>query len=152
MVRNRCYDELRSQGRFQKLSLDDEPVELWVSFTATHDHVPESEEVAHWVLLNFEVREAMDRLPELQRQTLILYSEEEMSYAEIAEAMNSSIGTVKSRLFYAKKTLRHLLRPETVAALDAEFQHDVPSVRTQNREDGASAEGEETWTKIQSKA
>lgn len=127
MARNRCYDELRSQGRFQKVSMDDEPAELWVSFTAVDEQGPESEDVAHWLLLQLEVREAIDRLPELQRQTLILYAEEEMSYAEIAEAMKTSIGTVKSRLFYAKKTLRQLVRPETLQALEAEFEGAAPS-------------------------
>jgi RNA polymerase sigma-70 factor (ECF subfamily) len=151
MVRNRCYDELRSQGRFQKVSLDDEPAEMWVSFT-TQDETPHSEDVAHWLLLHLEVREAMDRLPELQRQTLILYAEEEMSYAEIAKAMNCSFGTVKSRLFYAKRTLRQLVRPETLKALEAEFQQDETPIEETNRQDGENAEGEESWTKTRAKA
>jgi RNA polymerase sigma-70 factor (ECF subfamily) len=151
MVRNRCYDELRSQGRFQKVSLDDEAAEMWVSFTS-QDETPHSEDVAHWLLLQLEVREAMDRLPELQRQSLILYAEEEMSYAEIAQAMNCSIGTVKSRLFHAKKTLRQLVRPETLKALEAEFQHDEPPTHKSNGHNGASAEGEGSWTKTQARA
>jgi RNA polymerase sigma-70 factor (ECF subfamily) len=121
MVRNRCYDELRRQGRFQSVSLDDEPVESWVSFQAAPNGYSQPEEVAHWLMIHLEVQEAMERLPELQREALILYSEEEMSYAEIAEAMNTSIGTIKSRLYYAKRTLRGLLSPDTVQALDAEF-------------------------------
>jgi RNA polymerase sigma-70 factor (ECF subfamily) len=79
------------------------------------------EAVTYWLLLYLEVQEAMERLPEVQRETLILYSEENLSYAEIAEAMNTSIGTVKSRLYYAKKTLRQLLSVETLQALDMEF-------------------------------
>lgn len=152
MVRNRCYDELRSQGRYQKISLDDEPAEMWVSFTAAQDETPHSEDVAHWLLLHLEVREAIDRLPELQRQTLILYAEEEMSYVEIAEAMNCSIGTVKSRLFYAKRTLRQLVRPETLKALEAEFQHDQPPHEETNGDNGETAEGEHSWTKTPTKA
>ena len=57
------------------------------------------EEVAHWLLLRLEVQAAMNKLPELQRQTLILHAEEGLAYQEIAEAMDTSIGTVKSRLF-----------------------------------------------------
>ena len=79
------------------------------------------EEATYWLLMYLEVQEAMERLPEVQREALILYSEENLSYAEIAEAMNTSIGTVKSRLFYAKKTLRQLLSVETLQALDMEF-------------------------------
>jgi RNA polymerase sigma factor (sigma-70 family) len=70
------------------------------------------------------VKEAIDRLPEMQRQTLILYSEEQLSYAEIAVAMDTSIGTVKSRLFHAKKLLRQMLRPETLQALENEPKTD----------------------------
>ncbi|MCB9451409.1 MAG: RNA polymerase sigma factor [Anaerolineaceae bacterium] len=120
IVRNRCYDELRRQGRYDLLSLDDEPVETWVSAqVAPTAQTPE--EMAHWLLLHLEVQEAIDRLPENQRQTLILYTEHDLSYSEIAAAMNTSIGTVKSRLFYAKKTLRQLIHPDTLALLDDEF-------------------------------
>jgi RNA polymerase sigma-70 factor (ECF subfamily) len=125
IARNRCYDSLRRQGRYDQLSLDDEPVSLRVSFTAGQD-VPQPEDVAHWLLLYMEVQEAMDRLPELQRQALIMYSEQELSYAEIAEAMSVSVGTVKSRLFHAKKTLRGLLRPETLLALGYGLRDDPP--------------------------
>lgn len=126
MTRNRCYDELRSLGRYESVSIDDDdaPAEFNLALTDVND-VPQSEEVAHWLLLQLEVQEAMNRLPEVQRQTLILYSEEEMSYAEIAEAMETTIGTVKSRLFYAKKTLRAHLRPEILQALDFEFGNET---------------------------
>ena len=150
MARNRCYDELRSQGRFQKVSLDDEPAEMWISFTAAEE-TAQSEDVAHWLLLQLEVREAMDRLPELQRQTLILYAEEEMSYVEIAEAMKCSVGTVKSRLFYAKKMLRQLVRPETLKALEGEFETEATPTQLSDGKNGGNAaeRGEQTWTRVQ---
>lgn len=116
IARNRCYDVLRRRGRYEHVSLDDEPMEVRVSFqhTALSDA---PEDVTHWLLLRLEVQEAIDRLPELQRETLILYCEEELSYAEIAAVMNVSIGTVKSRLFHARSGLRGLLRPETLRAI-----------------------------------
>jgi RNA polymerase sigma-70 factor (ECF subfamily) len=119
MIRNRCYDELRRLGRFQAVSLDDEPLEAVASLQAPPEGQPE--EVAYWLMLYVEVQEAMERLPELQRQALILYSEENLSYAEIADVMNCSVGTVKSRLYYAKKTMRQLVSVDTLAALDGEF-------------------------------
>lgn len=115
IARNRCWDELRRQGRRQTLSLDDEPVEMWVSFTDT-SHKPD--DLTHWMLLYLEVQEAMEALPELQRQALILFSEENLSYAEIAEVMETSVGTIKSRLFHAKQSLRRLVRPETLQAIE----------------------------------
>lgn len=121
IVRNRCYDLLRKRRRFEQVSLDEEPVESWVSLSEPPLTGSQPEEVAHWLMVQMEVQAAMERLPELQRQTLILYSEENLSYQEIAEAMNTSMGTVKSRLFYAKKTLRQLVSPQTLAMLDSEF-------------------------------
>ncbi len=120
IARNRCYDEMRYMNRRDEISLDDEPVNVWVSFTEA-DTSPQPDEVTHWILLHMEVREAMERLPEAQREALILFSEEHMSYAEIAEIAGVSLGTVKSRLFHAKKKLRQLIRPETLDALEEEF-------------------------------
>ena len=115
----RPYDELRRQGRFEPLSMDDEATEVKVSFTA--EQHPEAEDTAHWILLQLEVQDAMERLPELQRQTLIMYAEEDMTYGEIAVAMETNIGTVKSRLFQARKALRRLVTPQTLKALEAEL-------------------------------
>jgi RNA polymerase sigma-70 factor (ECF subfamily) len=39
----------------------------------------------------------------------VLYADGELSYREIAEAMATSIGTVMSRLFYARQKLRAYL-------------------------------------------
>ena len=94
IARNRCYDELRRMGRHESVSLDDEPVAVYVSFIQAQSQ-PGPDDVVHWLLLAIEVREAIDRLPESQRRALILYSEEAMSYAEIAEIENVSLGTVK---------------------------------------------------------
>jgi RNA polymerase sigma-70 factor, ECF subfamily len=122
IVRNCCYDELRRQRRYDVFSLDDDAISVSLSFTSASDINSQPEEAAHWLLLHLEVKEAIERLPELQRQTLILFSEEDLSYGEIAIVMDTNIGTVKSRLHHAKKTLRRLLRPETIQALEVDFQ------------------------------
>lgn len=126
IARNRCYDLLRRQGRYEYLSLDDDtPTTVRISFDlAEQQGETPPDEVAHWLLLYLEVQEAMENLPELQRQALILHSEEHMTYAEIAEVMDVSVGTVKSRLHQAKKRLKALLRPETMAAINYEFYED----------------------------
>ncbi len=122
MARNRCFDELRRGQNRPMISLDDEPVHVWVSYTTANEHYDsQPEEVAHWLLLHLEVQEAMDKLPELQRLALIMYSEEGLSYAEIAEVMECSIGTIKSRLYHAKQNLRGLLRAETLEILEREL-------------------------------
>ncbi len=54
---------------------------------------------------------ALASLPEPQRQTFVLHVDAEMSYREVAEAMGISIGTVMSRLYYARQKLRAFLAP-----------------------------------------
>lgn len=120
IARNKCYDDLRKLERNGDVSLDDEPVQMRVSFTEAQ-HQPKPDDLSHWMLLHMEVQAAIEQLPDNQREALLLYSEEQMSYAEIADVMDCSIGTVKSRLFYAKKALRGLMKMETLAVLDEEF-------------------------------
>jgi len=57
------------------------------------------------------VRAAILRLPEASRAALILREYEGLSYREIAEALNIPIGTVMSRLNYARRRLREELLP-----------------------------------------
>jgi len=127
IARNKCYDDLRKLERNHNVSLDDDPVRMRVSFTESANQ-PKPDDVTHWMLLHLEVQEAIAQLPETQREALILYSEDQLSYAEIADIMDCSIGTVKSRLYYAKKNLRGLMNPEALAVLDDEFT-DTPRVK-----------------------
>lgn len=144
MIRNKCYDELRARGKFQQVSMEDEATEMIVSYTSAAN-IPETEEVAHWLLLQLEVREAMEKLPELQRQTLILYAEEDLTYAEIAQAMNTNVGTVKSRLHHAKTTLKRLVRPETVAEIEGTtYPHALNEVNQTRRETHGTGANEES--------
>ena len=52
---------------------------------------------------------AMDQLSYEHRTVLVLHAFEEMEYKEIAKTMGCSIGTVMSRLFYARRKLAALL-------------------------------------------
>jgi len=58
------------------------------------------------------VRRALARLPEPFRTTLVLREMEGLSYEDIAEALDVSIGTVESRIFRARCKLRVLLEEE----------------------------------------
>lgn len=59
-----------------------------------------------------EIHLFMDRLSPLHREVLTLFFLEEMNYNEIADVVQCSIGTVKSRLYYAKEDLRRLIEEE----------------------------------------
>jgi RNA polymerase sigma-70 factor (ECF subfamily) len=56
------------------------------------------------------VREALDSLPANQRMAVILSRFHELSYEEIADAMDLSLQAVKSLLFRAKENLTERLR------------------------------------------
>ena len=57
------------------------------------------------------VEEELRKVPEPYRTTLILRDLEEMSYEEIAEVLEISLGTVKSRLTRGRDALRQRLAP-----------------------------------------
>lgn len=57
------------------------------------------------------MRQAISRLPEPQREALILKLQQDLSYAEIAEALDIPVGTVRSRLHLALLHLRRVLNP-----------------------------------------
>lgn len=55
------------------------------------------------------VREAVRRLPERQRATLILKVYHDLTHEEIAKILGSSVGTAKANLFHALGNLRRLM-------------------------------------------
>lgn len=56
--------------------------------------------------------DALERLPEPQREVLVLHFLEEFSLAEIGGITGIPVGTVKSRIYYARKALRNLMKHE----------------------------------------
>ena len=60
-----------------------------------------------------EFMSTLNLLPEIHRSVLLLHFLEEFSLDEIARVTGVNIGTVKSRLHYAKKSLRTLLTERT---------------------------------------
>jgi RNA polymerase sigma-70 factor, ECF subfamily len=85
---------------------------------ATPEALPEGELMAEETGDFFDAEDAaaihaaLDALPPLQREALILRFLEELSYEQIATATNSQIGTVRSRIHYGMRTLRRLLKSE----------------------------------------
>jgi RNA polymerase sigma-70 factor (ECF subfamily) len=61
-------------------------------------------------LVDEEVLAAVDALPDDFREVLVLSDMEELPYAEIAVALGVPVGTVKSRLFRARRMLQGRLR------------------------------------------
>jgi RNA polymerase sigma factor (sigma-70 family) len=57
------------------------------------------------------VAEAIESLPDDEREVLLLFAWEELPYQSVAEALDLPIGTVRSRLNRARARLRELLEP-----------------------------------------
>lgn len=111
IVRNQCYDLLRYEKRRPKASLDallltpDNPPDALKQKAAERpDEVMLSSEVSEWL------QKVIMQLPEAQRLTLVMADVHEYSYEEIAEATGVELGTVKSRLYRARRKVRKLLQ------------------------------------------
>lgn len=77
------------------------------------------------VIMTNQVHEAMGKLPVSQREVLVLVCASGLSYEEAAEAMNCSVGTVKSRLWRARAHMQKILMgDEAVEAGDEEAMSD----------------------------
>lgn len=57
------------------------------------------------------VRHALGELPGVYRAAVILRDLEGMSYEEVAEVLDVSVGTVKSRILRGRRALREILEP-----------------------------------------
>jgi RNA polymerase sigma-70 factor (ECF subfamily) len=66
------------------------------------------------------VQKAILSLPDASRAVLVLREYEEMSYHEIADTLDIPIGTVMSRLNYARKILKESLKKSLFPQMEAE--------------------------------
>jgi len=66
----------------------------------------------NWTATVREVHEAMNRLPDFQREALVLVAVLGTSYEDAAKICNCEIGTIKSRLSRARSNLLALLGEE----------------------------------------
>ena len=57
------------------------------------------------------VQKAIDKLPEKLKVPLVKRDIDGLSYKEIADELGTEVGTVKSRIFRARETLKVFLEP-----------------------------------------
>ncbi|HEX2984251.1 MAG TPA: RNA polymerase sigma factor [Ignavibacteriales bacterium] len=57
------------------------------------------------------VQASINRLPEKLRTPLVMREIDGLSYKEIADALNCEVGTIKSRIFRARESLKLILEP-----------------------------------------
>jgi RNA polymerase sigma-70 factor (ECF subfamily) len=117
IVSNGCYDQFRARGRRPSISLEalvesDAAEESGgaVLLGVLADERWDPEQTALRAELLEVIQTAMLELVPEQRLALILSDVQGMAYEEIAQVMQTSLGTVKSRLARARGHMRDLLR------------------------------------------
>ena len=109
-----AMDSLRKQKRVRMVSLNqqvdcdgDNCPELGAVMVADECDDPSQEAVK--AEQKEQVRRAVESLPDRQRVTLVLAYYQGLSYREVATALDCSIGTVKTQMFRALRTLAQRL-------------------------------------------
>lgn len=109
IVINLCLDQIRRQKRQRTDSIEEMDEESGgverqmppIAFNPT-ERLERGE-------LRARIDRAMAQLSHEHRTVLVLHEFEEMEYKQIAKVMGCSIGTIMSRLFYARRRLAALL-------------------------------------------
>lgn len=66
-----------------------------------------------------ELRAALDELPALYREAIVLCDLEGLSYLEIADIQSTTIGTVRSRIHRGRRILRDIVRSKAPSLIPA---------------------------------
>jgi len=115
IAKNATLDELRRRKRRPEVSID-------ANVVTFQDTLPSPEQSPEDATLMGElgglIAAGLATLPPDQRMAVVMVDVEGLSYDEAAEAMDASIGTVKSRLSRARNRMRDYLqeRPELLPA------------------------------------
>ena len=97
IAKNKCYNHLtRSSLRFE---------------SELHEFIPDSRNATpeNFLMAKYErheLRQALQRLPEIHKTVAVLYYFNNYSQNKIAEHLNIPVGTVKSRLYDARQKLK----------------------------------------------
>ena len=106
LAANVCRDYLKSkQHQAEVRKVGDETLLDRVAVGGRQEEVIDAKRRQKIIL------KAVDTLPKKMRQVIILYEFEEMSYEEIEKKTGDPVGTIKSRLFNARKLLSEVLQP-----------------------------------------
>jgi len=112
VVTNTCLDELRRRGRIRWASLDDklpgEEGDLPRQILADEEMISPVD-FAERREVQAAVQRAIARLPEDYRVVVVLRDLQDYSYQEIADMLNTSVGTIKSRLHRARLALKAVI-------------------------------------------
>jgi len=112
---NVVYDRMRKKKLQSAGELDDQLLDsnrIDMSAATAPKMVQRPDEALVGKELKGKISEALGKISLEHRETIILREVQGMDYKEIADIMGCSLGTVMSRLFYARKKLQSLLSNE----------------------------------------
>ena len=105
IVSNTCLDFLRVRSRRRETSLEREDEDAGTGQQEIPDDSLSPERLFERKLTRESVQRGLMSLPEDQRKILLLREIEGLSYEEIARVLSLESGTVKSRIFRARRRL-----------------------------------------------
>ena len=100
IARNAAFNYTRDNRRLEQFD-DEEIISAKIEPEGEQDFSADDAEAIH---------RGLQQLPAAQREVLTLFFLEEFSLKEISSITSVSIGTVKSRLYYAKKALHNIMK------------------------------------------
>lgn len=101
IARNTCIDEHRRRRRRSW----DEPGDVVCDAPTPLQEISRTQRARR-------LQQALEQLPPLYREVLVLYHFEHLKYQEIADVLGIPIGTVMNRIFRARKKLRGIYDAE----------------------------------------
>ena len=112
IMTNVTIDSLRRKGIHGEAEFDDRisPDSVEPGSRTTPSSVPLPHKKVEHKEIRQRIDEAIAKLSAEHRAVIVMKEIEDLQYSEIAEILECSIGTVMSRLFYARKKLQSLLR------------------------------------------
>ena len=114
---NYCREEARKKKTNRSISFDTvwhkeaEDSPLWEKSFERHENPERQLQQAE---LSDILQEALLELSEEQREVVIMKEYEGMKFREIAEALNISENTVKSRMYYGLEALKRILEKRKI--------------------------------------
>jgi len=107
IIKNHCLNYIKKNQRVRNDSLEELEEETFAQF---EDDKPTPRDMYEESETRINLWRAIDRLKPDFREIIIMKHFHNLSYKEIAEALNIPIGTVMSRLFNARQELRELMK------------------------------------------
>jgi len=103
---NLCKNELRNRNRRRTFSLEDSFLDI--EKVSSERYIPPDEFYERLEEQKM-IQSALKELPSDQRMAIIMREYQDLSYEEIAAALNCSLGAVKSKIYRARQNIKRIL-------------------------------------------